>query len=62
LPCGWSREGLERFNVLENEVILNQTEYEKAFDNDFKENIKQELARKYKTKKGREAALTPTVI
>jgi hypothetical protein len=62
LSCGWSREGLETFNVLANEVINDRHEHGKEFDNDFKENIKQELATKYKTKKERETTLTPTVI
>jgi hypothetical protein len=62
LPCRWSKDGLQLFNVLANEVIIDQNQHGKEFDNDFKENIKQELASTYTTKKGRETALTPTVI
>jgi hypothetical protein len=51
LPCGWSKNGLELFNVLANEVIIDRNQHGKEFDNDFKEYIKQELASTYKTKK-----------
>lgn len=51
MPCGWSKEGLETFNVFANEVIIDRHDHGKQFDNDFKANIKQELATKYKTKK-----------
>jgi hypothetical protein len=44
-------DGLELFNVLANEVIIDQNQHGKEFDNDFKEYIKQELASTYKTKK-----------
>ena len=57
MPCGWSREGLETFNVFANEVILDRSEHGKAFDNDFKENIKQELTTKYKTKKRKRSCI-----
>jgi hypothetical protein len=43
--------GLEFFNVLANEVIIDQNQHGKEFDNDFKEYINQELASTYKTKK-----------
>ena len=43
--------GLELFNVLDNEVIIDRNQHGKEFDNDFKEYIKQELASTYKTKK-----------
>ena len=43
--------GLELFNVLANEVIIDRNQHGKEFDNDFKEYIKQELASTYKTKK-----------
>jgi hypothetical protein len=51
LPCGWSTDGLELFNVLANEVLIDRNQHGKKFDNDFKEYIKQELSSKYKTKK-----------
>ena len=51
LPCGWSMNGLELFNVLANEVIIDRNQHGKEFDNEFKEYIKQELASTYKTKK-----------
>jgi hypothetical protein len=54
--------GLELFNVKANEVIIDRNQHGKEFDNDFKEYIKQELASTYKTKKGKETALTHTVI
>ena len=44
-------DGLELFNVLANEVIIDRNQHGKEFDNDFKEYIKQELASTYKTKK-----------
>jgi hypothetical protein len=44
-------DGLEFFNVLANEVIIDQNQHGKEFDNDFKEYIKQELAGTYKIKK-----------
>jgi hypothetical protein len=43
--------GLELFNVLANEVIIDRNQHGKEFDNGFKEYIKQELASTYKTKK-----------
>jgi hypothetical protein len=43
--------GLELFNVLANEVIIDRNQHGKEFDNEFKEYIKQELASTYKTKK-----------
>jgi hypothetical protein len=46
-------DGLELFNVLVNEVIIDCNHDGKEFDNDFKEYIKQELASTYKTKKWR---------
>ena len=51
MPCGWSKDGLQLFNILANEVIIDRNQHGKEFDNDFKENIKQELASTYKTKK-----------
>ncbi len=44
-------DGLELFNVLANEVIIDRNQHGKEFDNDFKEYIKQELSSTYKTKK-----------
>jgi len=44
-------DGLELFNVLANEVIIDRNQHGKEFDKDFKEYIKQELASTYKTKK-----------
>ena len=44
-------DGLELFNVLANEVIIDRNQHGKEFDNEFKEYIKQELASTYKTKK-----------
>ena len=44
-------DGLELFNVLANEVIIDRNQHGKEFDNDFKEYIKQELASTYKSKK-----------
>ena len=40
-------DGLELFNVLANEVIIDQNQHGKEFDNEFKEYIKQELAGKH---------------
>jgi len=37
-------DGLELFNVLANEVIIDRNQHGKEFDNDFKEYIKQELS------------------
>jgi hypothetical protein len=51
LPCGWSKDGLQLFSRSANEVIIDRNHYGKPFDNDFKENMKQELASTYKTKK-----------
>jgi hypothetical protein len=51
LPCGLSKDDLQLFNVLANEVIIDRNQHGKQFDNDFKENIKQELASTDKTKK-----------
>jgi hypothetical protein len=44
-------DGLELFNVLANEVIIDRNQHGKEFNNDFKEYIKQELSSTYKTKK-----------
>ena len=44
LPCGWSKDGLQTFNELANEVIIDRNERGNAFDNEFKETVKQELS------------------
>ena len=51
LPCGWSKEGLQTFNELANEVIIDRKEHGSEFDNKYKERVKQDLANTYKAKK-----------
>ena len=51
LPCGWSKDGLQTFNELANEVIIDRNEHGDVFDNEFKESVKQELASRYIAKK-----------
>ena len=43
LTYGWSKDGLETFNQLANEVSINRKENGEEFENAFKTMIKQEM-------------------
>jgi len=51
LPCGWSKDGLQTFNQLAQEVNKNRQEHGEEFDKAFKKTIEEEMASTNKTGK-----------
>jgi hypothetical protein len=46
LPCGWSEDGLQTFNKIARELIINLKEHGDEFDKAFKTRIEQEMVQK----------------
>jgi hypothetical protein len=53
LPCGWSEDGLQTFNKIARELIINRKENGDEFDKVFKTRIEQEMASSATTKNGK---------
>jgi hypothetical protein len=53
LPCGWSEDGLQTFNKIARELIINRKEHGDEFDKAFKTRIEQQMASSSTNKKGK---------
>jgi hypothetical protein len=62
LPCGWSKDGLQTFNQLAKEIYKNRQEKGEEFEKAFKKTMEEKWPAPTKLAKGRETALTPTMI
>ena len=61
IPYGWSKEGLETFSTISQEIEMDRTNHGTEFDKDFKEAMKKEVEKKQMNRRGNAMVLRYTV-